>query len=218
MLELIKDVYLEGQLADLVGAGPHRMNARNMQEVVSYFATNYSQVDFIPTLKDMPVTVVLGDRDTGRSLDESETHFSIPAKEVHIIPRIAGSGGMMGGGGGGGEGGNSMWKMIVGGLLIGVAFLGTMGAGAGLGAALFGNTLGITGTQVALLGAGLILSAFTSAPQSDYAEREEVSSAVYRGALNVDTQGMPVPYIAGNGVIVGGVVFHTSVEIERVAV
>jgi predicted phage tail protein len=109
-----------------------------------------------------------------------------------------------------------VFKAILGGLLIGAALFFSGGA---LGAALPGflGSMGLTFGSIALMGAGLVLSAFATPPKAEKdSEATEKQSAMYRGPLNTQGQGDCVPIVYGHGVEAGGVVFHTGVDIEEV--
>src|SRR5690606_165417 len=94
-------------------------------------------------------------------LDDLEmVHDDLLVDEITITPAV--------------EGAETNWfKAVLGGLLIGVALIGSGGLAAGLGTPLFGGALfGVNAGQALIFGAGLLLSAFFQPPEANYDERE----------------------------------------------
>ena len=200
-------VYLYGSLAENIPGDYHEVDAEYLPHIVSYFEANYG--GFRRKLADMSVVVFRGDPELMDTIDPAHANYSIRCDEIHIMPEVYGRG--MGGGGDSGGGPNIM-KAILGLALIGGALFMSGGTFAGLA---FGNGLGIglSWTNVAMLGAALVLSAFAMQPKTNDEEKQKQSS-MYRGPLQTQEQGGPVPVVYGNKVRVGIVVVATSLVIE----
>ncbi|RYD48554.1 MAG: tail assembly protein [Verrucomicrobiaceae bacterium] len=201
---MMKTVYVHGTLADGLPEGPYKMVASTAAEISSYFEANFG--GWNERIREMSICIVQGDLNQGSMLGEEELLWNIGPDEVHIMPEAMGAkqGGVL--------------KAVLGVALIGAAIFASGGTLAGLGAAAFGNGLGITGTQLLLFGVGIAGAGIAMAAQTNQKEREKPKdrpSSLYSGAINTQTAGNPVPYVAGRGVICGGQIIHAAIDIEE---
>lgn len=203
---MMKDIVLHGSLAEHLPAelnGRFRCDFTTAVEASSALNANFP--GFHDKIRDMELYVVDGDANNVPLDERQATTYHLGGDELHFIPAIGGEGGRAG-------------KAILGTLLIAVAIIGTMGAGAGLlgglGTAAFGNSLGITGTTLLLSGASMVFAAMARPPEAPK-ETDGKQSVVYTGPLNTQTEGEPVPYTAGRRVFAGGIILHTDLIITN---
>lgn len=208
MYQKPKKVYLHGKLKKGMPKGPFLVYGNTVREIAGYFEANFG--GFYDKIRDMQLWVLQGDMDgdlqKGNPMYKDQMDWNVGGEEIHFVPETVGN--KRGG----------IFKAIIGALLIGAAIFFSGGTLAGLGGAFMGNALGITGTQVLMMGAGLVLSAFSQPPKSDYKDREapaERPSSIYQGAINTQEQGAPVPLVLGQNVIVGGVIISAALDVEQ---
>ena len=192
-------IYLHGSLADHIPDGKFTASFNNVREAVSCINANFP--GFHDIIRSMKLHVLVGDIDSEKDLDEKQALTHTINNDIHIMPAIEGSGGD-----------NKALKVILGIGLIAVGFIGVPGIA--LGSAVFGNAIGITGLQLVGLGAGIVLSALAQPPEMQ-PEPDAETSAMYQGPLNSQTEGQIVPYVAGQDVIVGGMIIHADLQIVQ---
>lgn len=200
----MRKIYLHGSLGEKYGKA-FDLDVRTAGEAIRALSANFS--DFQTTLRDGAWHVVRGKKPaTGIELGvEDISSFNLGKGDLHIVPAVAGS-----------KKNGGLLKVILGAVLIGAAFMFTGGA---LSAPLMGGALGgITGTQMALMGAAVAVAGISSmlAPEEKASDDDE-SSHTMAGPGNTYDQGAPVPLVYGE-VITGGVLISGGVDIERIAV
>lgn len=150
------------------------------------------------------VSVRNGGRERDLSVDQLS--FGFTGDELHVMPRATGRGK-----------GKSLLTALVGGLIIGAAFLFSGGALATTALpGIFGAT-GATFGTLATLGAGLVLqgigSLLVKTPKTDYNE-EGNKSYIFNGPVNVNEQGGVMPLIFGKH-MAGSVVISAALDVEN---
>lgn len=180
------------------------------KEAVSAIDANWP--GFWIIIRNMDISLVIGDPKTGTFLgeDNNELSYNVGNNDLHIMPALEGSGG---------DTLNTV-KTISG------AALGALGLFKGFTNGFGSDTgLGLSATAAILGGASLLYTGLSPAPELDdnssgaYAEREPVDatpSAIYRGPLNTQIVGQPMPLVYGVNIIAGGVLIHTDIMIEKV--
>lgn len=193
-------IHLHGTLAEHVPGGKFTAAFSNVREAVSCINANFP--GFHDLIRSMKLHVLIGDIDKKNDLDEQQALKYTINNDIHIMPAIEGAGGD-----------DKALKVILGIGLIAVGFIGVPGIA--LGSAVFGNAIGITGLQLVGLGAGMVLSALTQPPAMTKEQTETEKSTIYQGPLNTQTEGQVVPYVAGQEVIVGGMIIHADLQIVQ---
>ncbi len=195
----LRTIHLHGALGAKYGKR-FRLDVTTAGEAVRALSANFPT--FLKDLRDGAWHVVRGKKiDSGVDLNEDDVAtFRLGKGDLHILPYVAGSkrGGML--------------KVILGAVLVGAAFLFTGGA---LATPIIG---GITGSQVALMGAVVALSGVSSllAPEEKGKNKDD-NSFTFSGPGNTYDQGNPVPLVYGR-VITGGQLISGGIDIERMKV
>lgn len=202
----MKAVVLHGGLRDLLPAeysGRFECDFLTAREAVSALEVNFGKV--FDRIRNMLLHIVVGDT----SLDEKQAVLGkIMGDELHIYPALEGAGGGKG------------WTAILGVALIAVAVVMTGGIGATAA-----GLMGVQGASLSMgasfalkMGAALVLSALVQPPKMDSGKTKAgLSSATYSGPLNTSQEGAVLPYVAGRDVLVGGVVIHTDLQVEKIS-
>lgn len=207
----MRTIHLHGALGAKFGKR-FELDVATAGEAIRALSANFP--GFMQYIRDGSWHIVRGKKvDKGFDLGDEETirSFNLGKGDLHIVPAIAGSkrAGLL--------------KIVLGGVLIGAAFVltggalaGAIGPGLGMGTGFLG---GITGTQVALFGAAMALSGISSllTPQEKAKEEGDDSSFTMTGPGNATDQGVPVPLVYGE-VITGGVLISGGYDVERVAI
>lgn len=206
----MKTIVLHGAFADHIPGGRFNCEFQTAREAASALEINFP--GFFKLISDGYIHIKAGENHHG--MDESQLMaWKIQSDELHIMPAVEGSGG-----GGGDNGGNRGVKAILGLALVAVAIIGTGGlagiTGGSLSTAVFGNSFGITGMQLLQLAVPLVMSAFAPAPPSNK-DVERVENVIYTGPLSTNAEGDVLPYVAGERVIVGGVIFNSELIVEN---
>ncbi len=191
-------IHLHGALADHVPGGQFTASFSNVREAVSCINANFP--GFHDLIRAMKLHVLVGNVKDEKDLDQDQAYHYTINNDIHIMPAVEGAGGD-----------NKALKVILGVGLIAVGFIGVPGIA--LGSAVFGNAIGITGLQLVGLGAGIVMSALAQPPKMVKEETEQ--SDMYQGPLNTQTEGQIVPYVAGQDVIVGGMLIHADLQIVQ---
>lgn len=204
-----KKIVLHGELAHHLPNGEFECVFHTAREAASAIEVNYP--GFFELISDKYIQIIpKGQKHT--MVPDQLASWKIGSDELHIFPVLEGDGG------GGSSGQNSGVKAILGMALIAVAIVGTGGmAGVFSGSltgAVFGNAFGITGLQVLGLGTSLVVSAFAQPPGA-FDRPERVQNTIYTGPLNTNKEGSVLPYVAGESVIVGGVIINTELVVEN---
>lgn len=143
--------------------------------------------------------VVRGSPDTGLHLGEDSLWMGLGrAREVHILPAIAGAGSS-----------NGVGKVLLGAVMIGAAFV-TSGATAAI-------YLGAAGAGMMVAGVAMMLSPTPDTKSYEDKGKEDASSFLFNGPVNTSHQGVPVPLIYGE-VITGSTVVSAGMTTERIPV
>ena len=197
----LKKIVLHGSLADHIPNGEFECDFDRVTHAVSAIEANYP--GFQDKIRKMELHVVIGKLEDENSFDEDQVAtWTVNADEIHIMPAMSGAGGGKG------------LKAILGIVLIGVAFVvsggmaGIFAGGLASTVAVGGISLGITGTQLLLMGGSLLATALTKTPEiPEPPERQ--TSTFYQGPINTQSEGSVLPYTAGRA-IVGGVVISAD--------
>jgi predicted phage tail protein len=210
----MRTIHLYGHLAETFGAS-FRLEVFSAAEAVRALEANFPG-RFYRALARGEYHVVKGDNiESGESFGEDLLTFGLGAKDLHLMPAMAGAK-------------DGIWTVVIGVALIGAAVF-TAGAAAGLagismGAAMGEATfLGISMASYATFGISLALSGISTmlSPTMDLpstgtrAAVDPRASFVIQGAENVAAQGVPVPLVCGK-FLVGSVVISQSVLVEDV--
>lgn len=200
----MRKIYLHGSLGEEFGK-VFELEVKTAGEAVRALSANFPK--FYNAIRDGAWHVVRGKNiDQGMSLDEEDIRdFNLGRGDLHFVPAVAGS-----------KNRGGLLKVILGVVLVGAAFLFTGGA---LATPLMGGALGgITGTQLALMGAAIAVAGVSQllAPEEDGEDKEEHSFTM-SGPGSTQEQGTPVPLIYGE-VIAGAVLVSGGIDIERIAV
>lgn len=197
----LKRIYLHGSLADHIPDEYFECDFERVTHAVSAVEANYP--GFQDKIRRMELHVVIGKLEDEISFDGDQVNtWTVNADEIHIMPAMSGAGGSKG------------LKAVLGMLLIGVAFFATAGAAggalAGLGstASIGGVSLGITGTQLLMMGGSLLATALVKTPEMPETPASQ-KSTFYTGPINTQNEGAVLPYTAGRA-IVGGVVISAD--------
>jgi len=207
-----RKIVLHGELASHLPGGVFECVFNTAREAASALEMNFP--GFFTKIQDMYIQVIpKGQKETMQP--DQLASWQIRGKELHIIPAIDGSGG-----GGGGDSNNNTAKAILGLALIAVAIIGTGGLGAIAGGSLSGavtiggvSAFGITGMQVLGIGVSLVMGAFAQAPGA-FDRPDRVRNTIFTGPLNTNKEGSVLPYVAGERVLVGGVIINTELVVE----
>ena len=205
---MYRKLKLYGDLADFIGTKEFNLIAHNIPQAVSFLINNFPQLESYMNEREYIVKV------GNYEITKNEINYPIGATEdIHIVPVIAGSGGI--------------GRAILGGALIAVSFgvggffasplaLGGKGffgfAAAGLGAK---ATFGI-GAALVLSGVSEMLFPLPKPMEFDSTEDPRVSFN-FAGTQNTARAGTPVPIVYGE-IITGSVVISGSVDTEQVQV
>ena len=199
----MRNVYLHGFLGEKYGP-IYRLKVATAGEAIRALNANFK--GFTRDMSEHEWEVVRGAEDTGMRLGLEDTNaFRLGNADLHFIPVVAGSKR------------SGLVKTLLGGALIGAAlFMVTGGlsavAGAGVAAmapaGLAGN-LGMVGLALTVAGVASLLSPKTNPQKTG-------NGASYAlGAVNVYTQGNPVPLVYGE-VNAGSVVVSSGLSVELV--
>lgn len=162
---------------------------------------------FLDILKDGYYRVVIGkSKNGGLDLDiEDLNSFRCGAKDIHIVPVLAGSSSKGG-----------IIKTLVGAAIIGAAIFfsgGTLAAPlAGAGA---GILSGITYGNIAMLGVAIALSGISQLISKPSSKDKKDESFSLSGPGNVYGQGNAVPVLYGK-MITGAVLISAGIDIEKI--
>lgn len=203
----MKTVYLWGDLADWIPDGKLTADFNSARTATSAIEANWP--GFKELIRNRHLEIWYEHEGQKYSIGEDKLFMKIGADNIHISPVIEGSGGRTG-------------KVILGVALFAAGAVASGGTLSGFGAAAFGNSLGITAGQLIISGGLMVLNGLFApqAPKGDFGKNEEERkpSAIYRGPLNTQEQGIAFPLVFGFGVIAGGSVIHVEIDSADVPV
>lgn len=203
-------VHLYGFLKARFG-GPFSLAVHDTAEVVRALSVNLP--GFTKALREGAYKITAGDRRRGRRITEDTLGMGLPSNvPLHIVPATTAAK----------KGG--IGKLIMGVALIAVAtiasggafgaFAGSLGASTGIG----WGTVAMFGASFAFAGVAQLLTPTPKGPDLGSLEKPaERPSFLMTSAVNVSSQGNPVPIIGGR-VRAGSVVASSGFSTEKIAV
>lgn len=207
---MLRNIHLHGRLAEQY-TDVLELTADNLYSVIAGLESNFPgfREDFI----EGEWHIIRGDAETGSdmSMEQVELSFSEKHKDIHIYPKLEGAGGK-----------NGTWQVILGIVIIAVAWWAAP-AGAGLGATAFEVAgYGVSYGQIAMFGLSMALSgaAAMMAPTPQLGDMlaseraQDRPSFMFNGATNVMVAGGPVPLVYGE-FEVGSTVISAGVSTEK---
>lgn len=211
--QLLRPIYLHGYLKDHIPGGVFYGAWNTAKEAARCIEVNFPGLR--NKIKDRHVQVWQSKGSKEVDLDEDDLLMRLGGDELHIAPVVEGSG----------RGGKIILGLALFAVGLGAAALAGGGLIAGLGAAapgFLGSTLGLTAGNLVLTGGLMALNAALAptAPKGDFSqnEQERKPSAIYRGPLVTQEQGVSYPLVFGFGVIAGGAVIHAEIDVSDVPV
>lgn len=201
---MLRKVFLHGALGEQFGV-EHRLDIDTAAEAVRAFCVNIPE--FMGVIREGSYHLVRGvDLETGISLDERMAlAYRLGNGDLHIAPCVEGS---KNGGG---------LKAVLGVALIGIAFVFSGGAVAGLAGAVPGLGGAISWGNVAMFGAVLAISGVAQMLSPEKKEEKSQDSFLMNGPGNAYEQGLPIPLVYGE-VITGGLLVSGDMDIEEIPV
>ena len=202
---MLRKLKLYGELAEFVGHKEFEIEVNSLPKAISFLINKFPQVE--PHMNPNYYHVKIGDYE----ICEEEIHHPIGQQDIHIIPVIAGSGGL--------------GRALFGAAMIGLAFA--------TGGASFSFTSGLTFSSSVLggafvaksmvyLGGYLVLSGVSEMlfPLPKPTEREDDPrvSFNFAGTQNTTRAGTPIPIVYGEiftgSVLISGAIDTVQVEVE----
>ena len=181
-MEAVKKIYLHGSLGAQFGecielaVNTPLEAVRALCLMIKDFQHEFEKYDY---------KIIKGALNRGWYLNEETLQMNLANDEVHFIPMIAGSGGKKG-----------IGQLIVGVLIVGLAFT---GVGAGI-AGFLGTTVGKLKLIGAILAIGGLAKMNAKTPQFSMSSMEPAESRpsfVFTGATNTTEQGNAIPLVYG---------------------
>lgn len=198
---MLRKIRLYGQLAKFIGQRVLEADVETAAEAVRFLVTNWPELE--RHMADQYYRVSVGKYD----LAAEELHDPAGQQDIKIMPVLAGAG--------------SVGRILLGVLLIGLAFI--PGVGASLAAATYGSLTSV-GTVLLGLGASLVLggvaqllSPVARVPQGSDSPDDPRRSFSFSGIQQTSRQGIPVPICYGE-MLVGSVVVSAGIDTVQVAV
>jgi predicted phage tail protein len=199
---MLRKIRLYGQLAKFIGQRVLEADVETAAEAVRFLVTNWPELE--RHMADQYYRVSVGKYD----LAAEELHDPAGQQDIKIMPVVAGAG--------------SVGRILLGVLLIGLAFI--PGVGASLAAATYGSLTGV-GTVLLGLGASLVLGGvaqlLSPVPQVNKTMGNDPDdprrSFSFSGIQQTSRQGVPVPVVYGE-MLVGSVVISAGIDTVQVAV
>jgi predicted phage tail protein len=192
---MLRKIRLYGQLAKFVGHRVLEADVATAAEAVRFLLANWPELE--RHMADQHYRVSIGKYD----LVAEELHDPAGQAPISIVPVVAGAG--------------AIGRIILGVVLIGLAFAG----GAGLFGAAFAKNLGLF-AATKLIGASLVLGGIaqllTPTPTTNKDEGDPRKSFSFSGIQNTSRAGLPVPVVYGE-MLVGSLVVSAGVDIVQVA-
>jgi predicted phage tail protein len=199
---MLRKIRLYGQLAKFIGQRVLEADVETAAEAVRFLVTNWPELE--RHMADQYYRVSVGKYD----LAAEELHDPAGQQDIKIMPVVAGAG--------------SVGRILLGVLLIGLAFI--PGVGASLAAATYGSLTSV-GTVLLGLGASLVLGGvaqlLSPVPQVNKTMGNDPDdprrSFSFSGIQQTSRQGVPVPVVYGE-MLVGSVVISAGIDTVQVAV
>ena len=204
---MLRKVKLYGELAKFVGHKEFEVQVDTVAKAVSFLVHNFPEVEHFMSPKYYQVKV--GNYD----IDENELAYPIGQEDIHFIPALSGAG-------------RGAGKLLLGGLLIGAAFMNpALGlssfAKTQVGAAKAFGSLGFMTKAAVYVGASLVLQGVTDllfplpeTPEFNSPEDPRLSFN-FSGVQNTSRAGTPVPIVYGE-IFTGSVVISAAIDTEQV--
>ena len=200
---MLRKLKLYGELAEFVGHKEFEIQANDMTRVTSFLLNNFEGVEEHMNYRYYQVKV------GNYTIDKTEILDPIGEEDIHIVPVIAGAGGIARG-------------------LLGAIFIGVAIASGGAGFAFGKGGIGFLATGTApsafmaaignvgiALAIGGIAQMLTPTPE---APTESPSAAFAFGSIqNTSRAGLPVPIVYGE-IVVGSLVISAGLDVEAVKV
>lgn len=191
-------VYLHGKLAEF--GESFEMEVYDIAEAIRGLCSQLP--DFRMMLREGYYRVLRDDQPIDPDHLDDELVLGLGAADIHIIPEVNAAG-------------RGAGKALLGLALIAGAFFTGGATLAGIG------TFSTWGNAVATIGLGLFMGGLSQmlAPKLPaQKDREDQSSFVYTGGINVFEQGGAIPYNYGKNTVVGSVVISLGVSVEDIPV
>ena len=204
---MFRKLKLYGQLAEFIGQKEFEIKVNSVSQAVSFLVHNFPEVESYMSPKYYQVKV------GNYEIDENELAYPVGKEDIHFIPAISGAG-------------RGVGKILLGGLLIGAAFLNpALGfssfAKTQVGSAVAFGKLGFLTKAAVYVGGSLVLSGVTDLlfplPELKEFDSEEDPrlSFNFSGVQNTSRAGTPVPIVYGE-IITGSVVISAAIDTNQV--
>ena len=202
---MLRKLKLYGDLAEFIGHKEFEVQVNTLQKAMSFLVNNFPKVEKYMNTKHYQVKV------GNYEIDKTELNYPIGQEDIHIVPVIAGAGGV--------------GKTILGvGLValsfgVGGAFANSLTFGKGFAANFASAGLGAKaafgiGGALALQGVSEMLFPLPK-PKEFMSEQDPKLSFNFSGTQNTSRAGTPVPLCFGE-IITGSVVISGSVDTHQV--
>ena len=201
---MIRTVYLHGRLANEFGSSPVSLDISSPVEAVR--ALSAIHPNFKSEIRLGSYHILVKSESGQFDIGEEDLRLNLGgAREVHIIPVIAGSKN------------SGMMKVVLGVVLAaGAFFMAPVAAAGGLGATALGvGGIGISYGQIAMIGVALALTGVSQMLSPSKKKDKKDESYVIGNADNVSEQGVPVPIVIGR-FLTGSVVMSMGVSTEQI--
>ena len=202
---MFRKLKLYGELAEFIGHKEFEVQVNTLQKAISFLVNNFPEVEKYMNTKHYQVKV------GNYEIDKTELNYPIGQEDIHIVPVIAGAGGV--------------GKTILGVGLVGLAFAtgGVTGAAFFKGAAVEGSfaAAGFMTKAAVSIGGALALQGVSEMlfplpkPKEFMSEQDPKLSFNFSGTQNTSRAGTPVPIVYGE-IITGSVVISGSVDTHQV--
>ena len=200
---MLRKLKLYGQLAEFIGHKEFEIKVNSVSQAVSFLIHNFPEVERFMSPKYYQVKV--GNYD----IDESELAYPVGQEDIHFIPAISGAG-------------RGFGKILLGGLLIGAAFMNpALGlssfAKTQVGSAVAFSKLGIMTKSAFYIGTYLVLGGISQmlTPTPETPEEDPENSFAFNSPVNTARAGLAIPLIYGER-LVGSAVISAGIRTERV--
>jgi|TARA_R100000149_G_scaffold57863_1_gene26809 predicted phage tail protein len=205
---MLRKLKLYGELAEFVGHKEFEIEVNSLPKAISFLINNFPQVE--PYMNPNYYHVKIGNYE----INEEEIHYPIGQQDIHIIPVIAGSGGL----------GRALFgaALIAGAFIINPALgFSSFAKTQAVGITAFGS-LGLMTKAAVYLGGYLVLSGVSEMlfplPKPPEREDDPRVSFNFAGTQNTTRAGTPIPIVYGEiftgSVLISGAIDTVQVEVE----